>query len=121
MSSSIVIILLFLIFIILIILKIPISFALIFATLPILFLEPRITPIMLLQRMMRSYASFILLSVPFFLLAANLMNESGITDRLIRFSRACWICAGYTSSRWTCSCKCICKHDFCRPLRFVNC
>jgi len=88
MSSSIVIILLFLIFIILIILKIPISFALIFATLPILFLEPRITPIMLLQRMMRSYASFILLSVPFFLLAANLMNESGITDRLIRFSKS---------------------------------
>ena len=31
---------------------------------------------------------FVLLAVPFFLLAANLMNSAGITDRLIKLSRA---------------------------------
>src|SRR3546814_7908097 len=34
-----------------------------------------------------SYNSFILLAVPFFLLAANLMNSAGITQRLIDLSR----------------------------------
>jgi tripartite ATP-independent transporter DctM subunit len=35
----------------------------------------------------KSYNSFILLAVPFFLLTANLMNVGGITDRLVRLSR----------------------------------
>ncbi len=38
--------------------------------------------------MFKSYNAFVLLAVPFFLLAANLMNAAGITDRLIRLSRA---------------------------------
>jgi tripartite ATP-independent transporter DctM subunit len=88
MSPVLVAILMFGILILLVVLRIPISFALAFAVIPILFLEPRVTPIMLLQRMMISYGSFILLSVPFFLLAANIMNESGITNRLIRLSKS---------------------------------
>ena len=63
----------------LIFLRIPIAFALAIAVVPVLFLEERLTPDLLLQRMMYSYNSFILLAVPFFLLAANLMNSSGIT------------------------------------------
>ena len=35
----------------------------------------------------KSYNSFILLAVPFFLLTANLMNIGGITDRLVHLSR----------------------------------
>ena len=38
--------------------------------------------------MFKAYNSFLLLAVPFFLLAANLMNSAGITDRLIRFAKA---------------------------------
>ncbi len=76
------------ILILLILLRMPVAFALAIAVVPILLLEPRLTPVMLLQRMMKSYDSFILLSVPFFLLAANVMNESGITHKLIRFSKA---------------------------------
>ncbi len=38
--------------------------------------------------MMMQYGSFILLSIPFFLLAANIMNQAGITNKLIRFSRS---------------------------------
>jgi len=47
----------------------------------------RLTPFILLDRMFQSYNSFILLAVPFFLLAANLMNSGKITDRLIELAR----------------------------------
>jgi len=73
---------------VLIILRIPVAISLAVAVVPILLLEPRLTPIMLLQRMMRSYNSFILLAIPFFILAANIMNESNITKRLVRFSNS---------------------------------
>ena len=42
----------------------------------------------LFNEMFKSYNSFILLAVPFFLLTANLMNSGGITERLMRLSRA---------------------------------
>ena len=42
----------------------------------------------LMQETFNAYNSFILLAVPFFLLTANLMNVGGITDRLVRLSRA---------------------------------
>lgn len=80
--------LLFGLFLLFIILRVPVAFALALACIPVFFLEPRLTPILLLQEMFRSYNSFVLLAVPFFLLAANLMNAAGITDRLIRLSRA---------------------------------
>ncbi|WGF88063.1 TRAP transporter large permease [Marinivivus vitaminiproducens] len=73
---------------VLIVLRVPVAFALALACMPIFMLEPRLTPVLVLQEMFRSYNSFVLLAVPFFLLAANLMNAAGITDRLIRMSRA---------------------------------
>lgn len=39
----------------------------------------------LVQKMVSSTQSFSLLAVPFFILAGNLMNETGITSRLIKF------------------------------------
>lgn len=80
--------LMFGVFLALIIVRVPVAFSLAIACLPIFILEPRLTPILLLQEMFRSYNSFVLLAVPFFLLAANLMNAAGITDRLIRLARA---------------------------------
>ena len=68
--------------------RVPVSFSLALAAVPVLFLNPHITPVMLLQRMMVSYGSFIFLSVPFFILAALIMNSAGITDRLMRLARA---------------------------------
>ena len=88
MTPTIVAAILFGTFLFFIILRVPVAFALALACLPIFFLEPRLTPVLLLQEMFRSYNSFVLLAVPFFLLAANLMNAAGITDRLIRLSRA---------------------------------
>ncbi|MGW8194205.1 MAG: TRAP transporter large permease [Desulforhopalus sp.] len=43
---------------------------------------------MLPQRMYASTTSFTLLAIPFFILAGNLMNTGGITERIFRFARA---------------------------------
>jgi len=72
----------------LMLLRVPIAFALGLASLPVLFLEPRLSPMVVFNTTFKAYNSFILLAVPFFLLTANLMNVGGITDRLVRLSRA---------------------------------
>ena len=69
-------------------LRVPIAFALALACLPSFLLEPRLSMMNLVQETFNSYNSFILLAVPFFLLTANLMNAGGITDQLVRLSRA---------------------------------
>jgi len=75
-------------FAVLIILRIPVSFALGLACIPVFILDDRLTPILLITEMWKSYNSFILLAVPFFLLAANLMNSAGITERLVNLAKA---------------------------------
>lgn len=42
---------------------------------------------MVAQRMYASTTSFTLLAIPFFILAGNLMNTGGITERIFRFAR----------------------------------
>jgi tripartite ATP-independent transporter DctM subunit len=69
-------------------LRVPVAFALGLACLPMLIIEPRLSAMTLVQETFNAYNSFILLAVPFFLLTANLMNVGGITDRLVRLSRA---------------------------------
>ncbi len=73
---------------VLIVLRVPVSFALGLACVPVFFIGDRLDPIMLMNEMWKSYNAFILLAVPFFLLAANLMNAAGITERLVSLSRA---------------------------------
>lgn len=75
-------------FIVLVVLRVPVAFALGLAVAPVFLIEERLTPILLLREMFKSYNAFVLLAVPFFLLAANLMNAAGITDRLINLARA---------------------------------
>jgi len=79
---------LFSIFFALMFLRVPVAFALGLACLPIFMIENRLDPQGLIQETFNAYNSFILLAVPFFLLTANLMSVGGITDRLVRFSRA---------------------------------
>ena len=74
-------------FFILIALRVPVAFALGLACLPPLLFEVRLSPMVLFNETFKSYNSFILLAVPFFLLTANLMNIGGITDRLVHLSR----------------------------------
>ena len=72
----------------LLIARVPVAFALGLASLPILWFEERLSSMVMFNEMFKSYNSFILLAVPFFLLTANLMNVGGITDRLMRLSRS---------------------------------
>ena len=88
MDAGTVFAIMFSILLVLIILRVPVSFALAFAVIPILMFTPRVTPIMLLQRMMMQFGSFILLAIPFFILAANIMNAAGITNQLMKFSQS---------------------------------
>jgi tripartite ATP-independent transporter DctM subunit len=79
---------LFGIFFLLLVLRVPVAAALGLACLPMLFMEKQLSMMLLVQETFNAYNSFILLAVPFFLLTANLMNIGGITDRLVRLSRA---------------------------------
>jgi tripartite ATP-independent transporter DctM subunit len=80
-------ILLFGSFFIMMVRRVPVAFALGMACLPVLIIEPRLSPMVVFNTTFKAYNSFILLAVPFFLLTANLMNVGGITDRLVTLSR----------------------------------
>jgi tripartite ATP-independent transporter DctM subunit len=71
----------------LMLMRVPVAFALGLACLPVLIIEPRLSPMVIFNTTFKAYNSFILLAVPFFLLTANLMNVGGITDRLVHLSR----------------------------------
>ena len=81
MSAMEVAAILFPLFIILVILRVPVAIALGLACIPVFLIEDRLTPFLLMNEMYKSYNSFLLLAVPFFLLAANIMNAAGITER----------------------------------------
>jgi tripartite ATP-independent transporter DctM subunit len=78
---------LFGVFFALLALRVPVAVALGLACVPVLVIEDRLGPMVLMQETFNAYNSFILLAVPFFLLTANLMNVGGITDRLMTLSR----------------------------------
>ena len=72
-------------FVILLLVGMPVAFAVGISSLFYYFSES--VPVgIVVQRMVSSTQSFSLLAVPFFVLAGNLMNETGITKRLIKFS-----------------------------------
>ncbi len=76
--------LLFLIFFILLFLRFPIAFALGISTL--LYVVTAGYPLIIIPlKMYSGIDMFVLLSIPGFILAGNLMNACGMTDRIIRF------------------------------------
>lgn len=81
-------IVLFGLFIALVFLRVPVAFALGLACVPVILFTDHVSFFALIDRTYNSYNSFLLLSVPFFLLAANLMNATGVTNRLIDLSTA---------------------------------
>jgi len=64
---------------------VPIAFSLAAMSL-VLLVKEGLSPVLVVQRMLASTDSFPLLAIPFFLLAGNLMNIGGVTDRLFRFA-----------------------------------
>lgn len=79
--------LLFGVFLLLVFLKIPVAYALGLACIPVILVTDHVSFFALIDRVYSSFNSFLLLSVPFFLLAANLMNSSGVTEKLMKLSR----------------------------------
>ncbi|ABR47495.1 TRAP dicarboxylate transporter, DctM subunit [Alkaliphilus metalliredigens QYMF] len=73
-------------FVVLILLNVPIGFTIGISSLAFFFLNTNVSLITPVQSMVASTQSFPLLAVPFFVLAGNLMNATGITSRLIKFS-----------------------------------
>ncbi|MXU64352.1 TRAP transporter large permease [Oceanomicrobium pacificus] len=67
-------------------LGVPIAFALAVACLPLILLDPRLDFGIVVHRSYNALDSFLLLAVPFFLLAGNLMNEARVTEKLVRMA-----------------------------------
>jgi tripartite ATP-independent transporter DctM subunit len=72
-------------FFILLIFRIPIPFALLISTL-IYFFGAGIPLDVVIVKTFRAFDDFVLLSIPFFILAGHIMTESGISDRLVKLS-----------------------------------
>jgi tripartite ATP-independent transporter DctM subunit len=74
----------------------PVAFALALASIPVFVLTGTMPPTVAVQKMVTATQSFPLLAVPFFILAGNLMNVTGITERLVKFARLLtgWMAGG---------------------------
>jgi len=73
-------------FIILLVLGLPLAFTIGISSVPY-FIIDGIPLQVVVQKMISSTQSFPLLAVPFFVFAGNLMNETGITRRMIHFAK----------------------------------
>jgi TRAP-type C4-dicarboxylate transport system permease large subunit len=67
---------------------VPVAIAMAGASLIYLLLEPSSPPFVVIHRMVSGIDSFPLLAVPFFILAGNLMNNAGITNRIYNYALA---------------------------------
>ncbi len=74
----------------------PIAFALALASIPVFVVTGTMPPTVAVQKMVTATQSFPLLAVPFFIFAGNLMNATGITERLVKFARLLtgWVAGG---------------------------
>ncbi len=66
----------------------PIAIAMALAALLYIWISGTIPPLTVIHRMVGGVDSFPLLAVPFFILAGNLMNSAGITNRIYNFALA---------------------------------
>ncbi len=74
--------------VVLLIIGFPVAFSLIGASLAYIVLDSNLPIVVVLHRTIGGIDSFTLLAVPFFILAGNLMNHAGITDRIFDFAKA---------------------------------
>jgi tripartite ATP-independent transporter DctM subunit len=80
--------LLFVLLLVMLMLGVPVAIALAGASAVFIFLDGRIPDVVVVHRMINGVDSFPLLAVPFFILAGNLMNSAGITERIFDFAKA---------------------------------
>lgn len=78
--------LLFIMLLVLFLINVPIAVALGLSAAVVFFVDGQVSLIVLMQRMFNSVASFPLLAIPFFILAGKLMENGGISKRLIHLA-----------------------------------
>ena len=80
----------------LLIMGVPVAIALGGSSLVYVLLSGQVPDLVVVHRMVNGVDSFPLLAVPFFILAGNLMNTAGITNRIFDFAKACvgWMRGG---------------------------
>lgn len=71
-----------------IVLGVPVGIALAGSSLLYILLAGNLPDVVVIHRMVNGIDSFPLLAVPFFILAGNLMNSAGITNRIFAFANA---------------------------------
>ncbi len=71
-----------------ILLTVPIAFALFLTALVLGIVMNAWSPALIVQNIFRGVDSFPLMAIPFFLLAGEIMNTGGISDRIVKFSKA---------------------------------
>lgn len=83
-------------FVALLLLGLPIAYALAGAGLAAVLVQGKLNLTILAGKMFEGLDSFALLAIPFFMLAGALMNEGGITRRLVRFAQVIigWVAGG---------------------------
>ena len=83
-------------FVVFLVIGLPVAFALALSAIPVFVLTGTMPPTVALQKMVTATQNFPLLAVPFFILAGNLMNATGITERLVKFARLLtgWMAGG---------------------------
>ena len=75
-------------FVALMLLGLPVALAMVVASLAYVMISGTIPDFVVIHRMYGGIDSFPLLAVPFFILAGNLMNSAGITNRIYNFALA---------------------------------
>lgn len=79
---------LILIFFFLILIRIPIGLSLVGASMITILIDGRFPLIIVVERMTSGLGTFILLAIPFFVMAGQLMNTGGITRRIFAFANS---------------------------------
>src|SRR5699024_3003135 len=89
-------ILIFVLFFFLIFLTVPVAFSIIATSIVFFYYVDYLDVWSVTQRVYGGIDSFVLLAVPFFILAGNIMNEAKVTEKLIDFANALvgWITGG---------------------------
>ncbi|MEJ2057134.1 MAG: TRAP transporter large permease [Desulfofustis sp.] len=80
----------------LLIVGVPVGIALAGSSMIWILLSGSVPDFVVIHRMVNGVDSFPLLAIPFFILAGNLMNSAGITNRIFAFATACigWLRGG---------------------------
>lgn len=68
--------------------NVPVAFSFVFVSLIFVFLQDGLTLMSVAQKMISGMNSFVLLTVPFFIMVGLVMNRGGITKRIFSFARS---------------------------------